>query len=67
MIFMNTENSKTNEPHKLVFNLSDRLEVRSSNKHALQNLSSYCKWKNMRKQYNISQLWIKASAWNYEF
>ena len=32
-IFMNTENSKTNEPHKFVLNLSQRLDLRSSNKH----------------------------------
>ena len=45
-IFMNTENSKTNEPHKFVLNLSQ-----SSNKHvAFQNLSIYYPWKNIRKQ-----------------
>ena len=39
-IFMSTENSKTNEPHKFVLNLSHILDLRSSNKHvALQNLS----------------------------
>ena len=32
-IFMNTENSKTNEPHELVLNLSQGLDLRSSNKH----------------------------------
>ena len=32
-IFMNTENSKMNEPHKFVLNLSKRLDLRSSNKH----------------------------------
>ena len=37
-IFMNTENSKTNEPHKFALNLSQRLDLRSSNKHVtLQN------------------------------
>ena len=37
-IFMNTENSKTNEPHKFVLNLSQILDLRSSKKHvALQN------------------------------
>ena len=41
-IFMNMENSKTNEPHKFVLNLSQRLDLRSSNKYiALQNLSVY--------------------------
>ena len=35
---MNAENSKTNEPHKFILNLSQRLVLRSSNKHvALQN------------------------------
>ena len=39
---MNTENSKTYEPHKFVLNLSQRLDLRSSDKHvALQNLSVY--------------------------
>ena len=27
-IFMNTENSKTNEPHKFTLNLSHRLDLR---------------------------------------
>ena len=35
---MNTENSKTNEIHKFFLNLSQRLDLRSSNTHvALQN------------------------------
>ena len=56
-IFMNTENSKTNEPHKFVLNLSQRLDLRVSNKHvALQNLSIYYMWKNIRKQYKSNKL-----------
>ena len=51
-IFMSTENSKKIEPHKFVLNLSQKLHLRSSNKHvALQNLSVYYTWKNVRKQY----------------
>ena len=39
-IFMNTENSKMNEPHEFVLNLSQRLDLRRSSEHvALQNLS----------------------------
>ena len=30
---MNTENSKTNTSHKFVLNLSQRLDLRSSDKH----------------------------------
>ena len=41
-IFMNTENSKTYETLKFVFNLSQRLDLRSLNKHvALQNVFIY--------------------------
>ena len=41
-MFMNTENTKTNELHKFVFILSQRLDIKSSNKHVpLQNLSVY--------------------------
>ena len=32
-IFMNTENNKTNKPHKFFLNLSQRLDLRSSDKH----------------------------------
>ena len=39
-IFINTVNRKTNEPHKYALKLSQRLDLRSSNKHVvLQNLS----------------------------
>ena len=50
---MNTENSKTNETLKFVLNLSQRSDLKSSDKHVtLQNLSIYYMWKNIRKQYN---------------
>ena len=65
---MNTENSKTKEPHKFVFNLSQRLDIRSSDKHvALQNLSIYYTWENTRKQYKKYKLKIIAPTWNDEF
>ena len=67
-IFINTENSKTNEPHKSVLDLSQRLDLRSSNKYfALQNLSIYYTWKNIRKQYKNNKLKIIAPTWNDEF
>ena len=65
---MNAKNSKMNEPHKFVFNLSQRLDLRSSNKHvALQNLLIYYKWKNISKQHKNKKLRIIASTWNDEF
>ena len=33
-IFMNFENSKTSDPHRLLLNLSDKINLRRSNKYA---------------------------------
>ena len=66
-IFMNTENSKTNKPHKFVPNLSQKLDLRSSEKNVLQNLSIYCMWKNIRKQYKNNKLKKIALTRNDEF
>ena len=64
-IFMNTENTKTNEPHKFIFNLSQRLDLRSSDKHvALQNLSICYTCKNIRKLCKINKLKIIVLTWN---
>ena len=46
-IFMNSKNSKTSKPYVLVLNLTDKLDLRRSDKYvALSNLSMYCTWKN---------------------
>ena len=62
-IFMETENSKTNEPHKFVYNFSQR----SIKLVAFQNLSIYYKWKNMRQQYQNTKLEIIAPTLNDTF
>ena len=41
-IFMNTEINKSNEPHKFALNLSQRLDLRSSDKHVVLQNSSIC-------------------------
>ena len=47
-IFMNTENSKTNEPHRFKLNLTDKLNLKNRNKNmALANLIIYYTWKNI--------------------
>ena len=67
-LFMNTDNSNTSELQKLVLNLSQGLDLRSSNKHvALQNLSIYYTWKNITQQYENNKLKIIAPTWNDEF
>ena len=68
IIFMNTKNSKRNEPHKFFLNLSPRLDLRSSNKHVvLQNLYNFYEWKNITKQYKNNKLKIIAPTWNDDF
>ena len=50
-IIKNMKNSKANEPNKFAFNLSQRLDLRSSNKHVtFQNLSIYYTSKNITVQ-----------------
>ena len=67
-IFMNSEKSKLNEPDKFVIDLSQRLDLKSSDgRDALQNLSFYYRWKNIRTQYKNSNLKIIAPTWNDEF
>ena len=51
------EKSKTSEQHKCDANLSQRLDLKSSNKHAaLQNLPIYYTWKNIRQQCKNNKL-----------
>ena len=64
---MNPENSKTNESHKFVLNLSQRLDLKSSDKLvALQNLSIDYTLKNIMKQYKNNRLKVIAPTWNVE-
>ena len=59
MTFMYTENSKTNEPQKFVLNMSQKLDIRSSNKHfPLQNVSIYLHVDKYKKQYKNNKLKI---------
>ena len=48
-IFINTENSKTNEPHRFKLDLTDKFNLKNPNKNmALANLSVYYTWKNIK-------------------
>ena len=49
-IFMNSENSKTSEPHILKLKLTDKLDSRVDKKAiALSNLSIYYTWNNIKR------------------
>ena len=52
--FMNSDNSKTPDAHRLLLNLSDKINLsRNGNYIALSNLIIYCTWKNIKKSYKI--------------
>ena len=58
---MNTENSKTNEPHRFRLSLSDILIFKNPNKNiALGNLSIYYTRKNIKSTYNNNKFKISA-------
>ena len=49
-IFMNSEKRKTSEPHRLLLNLEDKINLKWNDKYiALSNLSMYYTWKNFTK------------------
>ena len=56
-IFMNSENYKTSDPHILLLNLSDKINLKRSDKYvALSSLSIYYTWKNIKSHTNIIHL-----------
>ena len=66
--FMNTKNSKTSEPHRLKYNLIDKLDLKNPNKNlALASLSIYYAWKNVKSTYNNNKFKISAPTWNDTF
>ena len=65
---MNTENSKTNEPHRFKLDLTDKLNLKNPNKNmALANLSIYYTWKNIKSKYNNNKFKIFAPTQNDTF
>ena len=50
--FMNSENSKISDPHRLLLNITGKIDLRRKDKYiTLSNLSIYYTWKNMKKSY----------------
>ena len=65
---MNTENSKTSEPHRFKLDLTDKLNLKDPKKNmALANLSIYYTWKNNKAEYNNNKFQISAPIWNDTF
>ena len=54
-IFMNSENSKTPEPHRFKLDLTGKLNLKNPNINmTLVNLSIYYTWKNIKSKNTIT-------------
>ena len=51
-VFMNSQNNKTSDPHKLLLNLWNNINLKRSDKYvALSNLDVNYTWRNIKKPY----------------
>ena len=67
-VFINTSNSKTNEPNKLIYKFKNLKNLKHPTKNmALANLSIYYTWKNIKSEYNNNKFKISAQNWNDTF
>ena len=67
-ILMNTENSKTSEPHVLILKLTNKIDSRIGEIIiGLSNLSIYYTWRNIKSSYNNNKFKISAPTWNDKF
>ena len=67
-IFMSSKNSKTSDPHRQLLNLTDKINLKRSEKFvALSNLSIYYTYKNIKKSHKNNKFKISAPTWNEEF
>ena len=67
-IFINSENSKTPDSHRILLNLLDYINLKGSDKYvALSNVRISHTWKNMRRLYKHNIFKISVPKWNEEF
>ena len=65
---MNSESSKTSEPHVLILKLTNKLDLRIGEKIiALSNLSICYMWTNIKSSYNNNKFKISAPTWSDKF
>ena len=54
---MNSKNSKTSDPHRLLLNLTYKINLKRSDKYAaLSKLSVYYKWENIKSHTKVINL-----------
>ena len=60
-IFMNSKNSKISDPHRLLLNLTNIIDLRRKDKYiVLSNLSIYYTWTYIKKSYKNNKFKIST-------
>ena len=64
-VFTNSKNIQTSDPHTLLLNLTDKINLNRSDKFiALSNLSIYDVWKSIQSSHKNNKSKISAATWN---
>ena len=64
---MNSEKTETSDSHRLLFNVTDKINLKRSNAYFLfSNFSIYYTWRNIKKSYKNNKFKILAPAYNEE-
>ena len=64
---MNYKHSRTSDHHRLLLNLTDKIDLRRKDKYVVSsNLSIYYTWKNTKNSYKSNKFKISAPTWNEE-
>ena len=67
-MFMNSENSKTSDSHRLLLNFLNEINLNRSDKYvALSNLSIYYTYINIKESYKNKEFKISFPTWTEEF
>ena len=70
-IFLNTDNSNTNESNEFIYEFTDKRNLKNPNSQniGLVNLSIYYTWKNIKfkSAYNNNKFKTSVPTWNDEF
>lgn len=68
IIFINPENNRTYDVHKLWLNLTDKIDLqKGENLVTLSNLHTYYTFKNTKKPYENKRFKISGTTWNEGF
>ena len=60
-IFMNSKNSGTSDSHRLLLNITDKINLKKSENYAASsNLSIYYTWENVKTSYKNNKFKILA-------